>query len=139
MSLSVVIRETWYKTGEPVFWPIPEPLATILADAGPHGRDSCASSWVRPGQGGFSASWLALQRDLRRKERSGGDQLYTAFVTRSGRPPRERLRRRTIADALGQKTTAMARHYAKGADLRGKMRGVVKDFNAELAKRRGPK
>src|SRR2546421_101053 len=26
--------------------------------------------------------------------------------------------------------------YAKGADLRGKMRGVVKNFDAELAKRR---
>jgi integrase len=43
---------------------------------------------------------------------------------------------RTIADALGQKTTEMARHYAKGADLRGKMRGVVKSFDAELAKRK---
>jgi integrase len=43
---------------------------------------------------------------------------------------------RTIADALGQKTIEMARHYAKGADLRGKMFGVVKSFDAELAKRR---
>jgi integrase len=42
---------------------------------------------------------------------------------------------RTIADALGQKTPEMARHYAKGADLTRKMRGVVKDFDAELAKR----
>jgi hypothetical protein len=46
---------------------------------------------------------------------------------------------REIADALGQKTIEMARHYAKGADLRGKMRGVVKLFDAELAKRRGEK
>ena len=46
---------------------------------------------------------------------------------------------RTIADALGQKTIEMARHYAKGADLRGKMRGVVKLFDAELAKRRDEK
>jgi len=42
---------------------------------------------------------------------------------------------RTIADALGQKTTAMARHYADGADLTRKMRGVVKKFDAELARR----
>ena len=42
---------------------------------------------------------------------------------------------RTIADALGQKTTAMARHYADGADLTRKMRGVVKNFDAELARR----
>ena len=27
---------------------------------------------------------------------------------------------RTIADALGQKTIEMARHYAKGADLKAK-------------------
>jgi hypothetical protein len=43
---------------------------------------------------------------------------------------------RDIADALGQKTIEMARHYAKGADLRPKMRGMVKDFEAELNKRR---
>jgi integrase len=46
---------------------------------------------------------------------------------------------RAIADALGQQTIEMARHYAKGADLRGKMRGVVKLFDAELAKRRDEK
>jgi hypothetical protein len=30
----------------------------------------------------------------------------------------------------------MARHYAKGADLKPKMRGVVRSFEAELDKRR---
>jgi integrase len=43
---------------------------------------------------------------------------------------------RTIADALGQRTIEMARHYAQGADLKRKMRGVVKSFDPELAKRR---
>ena len=43
---------------------------------------------------------------------------------------------RTIADALGQKTLEMARHYAKGADLRPKMRGVVRSFEDELNKRK---
>ena len=43
---------------------------------------------------------------------------------------------RTIADALGQKTIEMARHYAKGADLKPKMRGVVKRLDKELLKRR---
>jgi integrase len=46
---------------------------------------------------------------------------------------------RTIADALGQKTIEMARHYAKGADLKPKMRGVVKSFDAELEKRKSNK
>ena len=45
---------------------------------------------------------------------------------------------RTIADALGQKTIEMARHYAKGADLKPKMRGVVAQFDAEM-NRRGTK
>ena len=43
---------------------------------------------------------------------------------------------RTIADAFGQKTIEMARHYADGADLKPKMRGVVASFEAELNKRR---
>jgi hypothetical protein len=42
----------------------------------------------------------------------------------------------TIADALAQETIEMARHYAKGADLKPKMRGVVKSFEAELDKRK---
>ena len=46
------------------------------------------------------------------------------------------LDERTIADALGQKTIEMARHYAKGADLRQKMRGVVASFEAEVNRRR---
>jgi hypothetical protein len=43
---------------------------------------------------------------------------------------------RTIADALGQKTIEMARHYAKGADLKPKMRSVVASLDAELDRRR---
>jgi Na+/H+ antiporter NhaB len=41
-----------------------------------------------------------------------------------------------IADALGQKTIEMARHYAKGADLKRKMRGVVTEWDAEVNRRR---
>ena len=43
---------------------------------------------------------------------------------------------RTIADALGQKTIEMARHYAKGADLKPKMRGVVKSLDAAWNERK---
>lgn len=41
----------------------------------------------------------------------------------------------TIADALGQKTIEMARHYSKGADLTRKMRGVVVSLDAEFDRR----
>ena len=43
---------------------------------------------------------------------------------------------RTIADALGQRRPEMALHYAKQADLKPKMRGVVQSFEQELDKRR---
>jgi hypothetical protein len=43
---------------------------------------------------------------------------------------------RTIADALGQKTIEMARHYAKRADLKPKIRSVVASLDAELDRRR---
>ena len=43
---------------------------------------------------------------------------------------------RTIADALGQADPKMALHYAKLADLRPKMRGVVTNFDVELNKRK---
>ena len=43
---------------------------------------------------------------------------------------------RTIADMLGQKTIEMARLYAKGADLKPKMRGVVKRLDEGLEKRK---
>jgi hypothetical protein len=43
---------------------------------------------------------------------------------------------RTIADALGQKTLEMARHYAKGADLKPKMRDVVRLYDEELDRRK---
>jgi hypothetical protein len=42
---------------------------------------------------------------------------------------------RTIADALGQKTIEMARHYAEGADLKRKMYGVVTTFDREVNRR----
>jgi integrase len=43
---------------------------------------------------------------------------------------------RTIADALGQDTPAMALHYAKRADLTKKMDGVSEKMNIEMDKRR---
>ena len=37
---------------------------------------------------------------------------------------------------LGQKNPAMALHYAEGADLKRKMRGIVTNFEAEVNRRR---
>jgi integrase len=43
---------------------------------------------------------------------------------------------RTIADMLGQKTTQMARHYARRADRTRKLSAVVENFDAEVNARR---
>jgi integrase len=127
------------KTGEPVFWPMPRPLAAILDQAPSHAATTlCASSTGRPWTlDGFRASWRTLRIRLEKDGRIGsaltcyGLRHTVAVILRESG-----CDERTIADALGQKTIEMARHYAKGADLRGKMRGVVKNFDAELAKRR---
>jgi integrase len=130
------------KTGEPVFWPMPRPLAAILDQAAPHAATTvCANSRGRPWTlSGFATSWRTLRLRLEKDGLIGpgltpyGLRHTVAVILREcGCDERE------IADALGQKTIEMARHYAKGADLRGKMRGVVKLFDAELAKRRGEK
>jgi integrase len=127
------------KTGEPVFWPVPAPLAAALQIAPRHDAVTlCASSTGRPWTlDGFRASWRTLRIRLEKGGAIGpGLTLYglrhtVAVILREAGHDE-----RTIADALGQKTIEMARHYAKGADLRGKMRGVVASFDEELNKRR---
>jgi integrase len=127
------------KTGEPVFWPMPTPLADILDQAPSHTAITlCANSRGRPWSlSGFSTSWGKVRIKLERAGHVGpGLTLYGLRHTVAVILRESGCDERTIADALGQKTIEMARHYSKGADLRGKMRGVVKSFDAELAKRR---
>jgi integrase len=126
------------KTGEPVFWPAPAPLVEILNEAPSHSAITlCANSAGLPWtDDGFRASWRKVRLLLEKEGDIGsGLTLYglrhtVAVILREmGRSERD------IADALGQKTTEMARRYARGADLRPKMRGIVKDFEFELNKR----
>ena len=42
---------------------------------------------------------------------------------------------RTVADALGQKTPAMAAHYSRHADLRAKNTATIKEFEAKVNRR----
>ena len=86
---------------------------------------------------GFRASWRPVRLRLEREGRIGpGLTLYGLRHTSAVILRELGYDERTIADALGQKTIEMARHYAKGADLAPKMRGVVKQFDAELNRRR---
>ena len=45
---------------------------------------------------------------------------------------------RTIADALGQKSESVARHYSRDADLTRKMAAVVESFEAAENRRHTP-
>jgi integrase len=86
---------------------------------------------------GFNTSWAKLRKRLEVSGQIGAKlTLYGLRHTLAVILRELEYDERTIADALGQKTIEMARHYSRGADLRPKMRGVVKVFDAELNKRR---
>jgi integrase len=127
------------KTGEPVFWPAPASLTDILNTAPSHDAVTlCANSYGRPWtESGFRASWRTLRKGLEEAGRVGPSlTLYGLRHTVAVILRESGADERTIADALGQKTIEMARHYAKGADLKRKMRGVMADFDAEVNRRR---
>jgi integrase len=118
---------------------MPRPLTAILDKAPAHAALTlCANSRGHPWTlNGFRASWRTLRRLLEKQGRIGpGLTLYGLRHTVAVILRESGCDERTIADALGQKTIEMARHYAKGADLMRKMRGVVKSFDVELARRR---
>ena len=127
------------KTGEPVFWQCPAQLTAILAAAPPHDAITlCANSRGKPWTvSGFNSSWQKFRRKLEREGRIGpGLTLYGLRHTVAVILREMGYDERTIADALGQSDPKMALHYAKGADLKPKMRGVVTSFDLELDKRK---
>jgi integrase len=127
------------KTGGPVFWPAPAELRRVLAAAPMHEAITlCANSDGKPWtESGFRASWRPIRIRLEKAEAIGpGLTMYGLRHTVAVILRESGFDERTIADALGQKTIEMARHYAEGADLRPKMRRVVASFDAELNRRR---
>lgn len=127
------------KTGQRVWWPVPASLREILDQAPKHNAVTlAANSRGRPWtEGGFRASWrtLRLRLEADGQVASGltfhGLRHTVATILRE-----EGFDDRTIADALGQKTEAMARHYTWDADLRRKMTGVVQRMDLAENKRR---
>jgi site-specific recombinase XerD len=133
------IATTRSKTGEPVYWKAPTELKSILAKAPKHEAITlCANSNGKPWtQSGFRASWRHVRIKLEKIGKIGpGLTLYGLRHTVAVISRESGFDERTIADALGQKTIEMARHYAKGADLKPKMRKVVVKLDAELNRRR---
>ena len=116
------------KTGEPVFWPCPAPLVLELGAAPVHDAVTLlANSDGKPWTvSGFRASWRPIRKRLEREGKIGpGLTLYGLRHTVAVILREISMDERTIADALGQKTIEMARHYPKGADLKPKKRFVV--------------
>jgi len=103
-----------------------------------HALTLCANSRGRPWtESGFRASWARLRRRLEKEERIGpGLTLYGLRHTVAVILRELGYDDRAIADALGQKSPAMALHYAEGADLKRKMKGIVSDFQTEVNRRR---
>jgi integrase len=127
------------KTGQLVVWPVPASLKAILDDAPPNDAPTLAvnsrgNSWT---EDGFRTSWrkLRLRLEATGKVAPGltihGLRHTVAIILRE-----EGFDERTIADALGQKSETMARHYSRDADLTEKMAAVVKRFDAAENRRR---
>jgi integrase len=127
------------KTGEPVFWPVPAPLDEILKAAPAHDAVTlCANSYGRPWTYfGFNSSWQRLRKQLENDGRvQSGLTLYGLRHTVATILAEIGFNDRAIADALGQATEAMARHYSRRADRKRNMKDVVASFEAELNRRR---
>ena len=123
------------KTGERVYWEAPAELQKVLATAPTHEAITlCANSDGRPWtESGFRASWRPIRIKLEEAGSIGpGLTLYGLRHTVAVILRELGYDERTIADALGQKTIEMARHYSEGADLKPKMRGVVASFECRI-------
>lgn len=126
------------KTGEEVFWPVLTPLRMILDATPQHTAETlCATSRGQPWtQDGLQCMWQRLKKRLENEGKiDSGLTLYGLRHTLAVILREVGHDERTIADALGQRTIEMARHYARGADLRRKMHIVASSLDEELKAR----
>ncbi|MCB1503114.1 MAG: tyrosine-type recombinase/integrase [Bauldia sp.] len=127
------------KTRQRVRWPAPAALRRILDQAPAHTAVTlAATSRGRPWTAsGFRASWRTFRLRLEAEGRvAPGLTIHGLRHTVATIMREEGFDLRTIADALGQKTEAMAGHYASEADLDRKMTGVVRRLDRAENKRR---
>ena len=125
------------KTGQPIWWRCSNKLIEVLVGA-PRSKahqqialNSRGEPWT---ESGLRASWRKFRIRLEKegKVQPGltihGSRHTVATILRS-----EGIDIRAIADALGQKTTKMAEHYSKHADLKKNMGTVSEAFDNALA------
>ena len=97
----------------------------------------CANSRGRPWTvSGFKASWRKVKLKLEKERKiDSGLTLKSLRHTCASILAEMGYDERSIADMLGQKTTEMARHYARRADRSRKVTSIVENFDVELNKR----
>ncbi|WP_320188251.1 tyrosine-type recombinase/integrase [Agrobacterium rosae] len=127
------------KTGEAVMLPLLEPVSAALDAAPEHSAITlCANSHGKPWTvSGFRASWRPVRMAL---EEQGSVQ--PGLTLKGLRHTVATILREmnmdygTIANVLGQKTEAMAKHYSRRADMSKQTNAAVKDFAAEVNRRK---
>ncbi len=129
------------KTGVAVWVPLPKPVVDAIKEQPEHNAITlCANSYGKPWTvSGFRASW----RPVRVKLEEAG--LVQPGLTLKGlRHTVATILREmgkdysAIAEMLGQKTEAMAKHYSRRADMSKKMTETIADFEAEVNRRKTP-
>lgn len=126
------------KSGQPIWWKCPTTLATILvdaprADAVQIALNSYGQPWT---ESGFRASWRKVKVKLEIAGKVGpGLTIHGLRHTVATTLRQEGFSLQAIADALGQKTTAMAGHYSKTADLQKNMVGVSEALDRAMNER----
>lgn len=126
------------KTNVPIFIPLPEPVLRALQSQPDHPAITlCANSRGKPWTvSGFRASWRPIRIKLEKDNQiqpgltlKGLRHTVATILREMGKSYGE------IAEMLGQKTEAMAKHYSRRADRTRNMTATIKDFDAELNKR----
>lgn len=127
------------KTGQRVCWPVSSSLKEILDGAPKHKASTLAANsygqtWT---DSGFRGSWGKLRAKLEQDGKvQPGLTIHGLRHTVATNMREEGFDERTIADALGQKTDSMARHYSRDADLSRKMTAVAERMDVAENKRR---
>lgn len=127
------------KTGVPVWMPMPSPVAEVMSASPKHDAITlCANSYGKPWTyNGFSTNWHRIKSKMEAAGKiqpgltlKGLRHTVATILREMGKDPA------TIANMLGQKTEAMAKHYSRRADMSKNMTETVDAFSAEVNRRR---
>ncbi|OKP81159.1 site-specific recombinase [Ensifer adhaerens] len=129
------------KTGVPVWVPLPSPVIDALNAEPKHHATTltlCANSYGKPWTvSGFRASWRPVRQKLEAEGKVQPDLTLKGLRHTVATILREMGKDYSaIAEMLGQKTEAMAKHYSRRADMSKKMAETIGDFEAEVNRRK---